>query len=157
MASVLGGLRRLQAASIWATGGTSAEDRRANRLRRRTIFEFYAATWAFGSLGVLGGVPALRQTFGEEYASIVGFLLATFSMAAFFGAAFPAQWWRIEFYSVSVLAGLVLLYALAVAWAGWHSQDLGRAAVAAAIFGLSALPRWRVTDLPRQRKVHAWR
>lgn len=149
--------RRLRAASIWATGGASAEDRRANRLRRRTIFEFYVATWAFGSLGVLGGVPALRQTFGEEYASIVGFLLATFSMAGFFGAAFPARWWRVEFYSVSILSGLVLLYALAVAWAGIHGQDLGRAAVAAAIFAMSALPRWRVTDLPRQRKVHAWR
>jgi len=157
MPSLLGGYRRLRAASIWATGGTSAEDRRANRLRRRTIFEFYVATWAFGSFGVLGGVPALRQTFGEEYAAVVGFLLASLSIAAFIGAAFPARWWRIEFYSVSMLSGLILLYALAVLWAGVQEGDAGRAAVSAAIAAMSALPRWRVTDLPRQRKVHAWR
>jgi len=157
MRSVLGVYRRLRAASIWATGGSSAEDRRANRLRRRTLPEFYLATWAFGSFGVLGGVPALRQTFGEEYASVVGFLIASLSVLAFIGCAFPARLWRVEFHSVSVLAWLVVLYGLAILWAGVQSGDLGRTAVAAAVWGLSLLPRWRVTDLPRQRKANAWR
>ena len=157
MRALLGGLRRLRAASIWGPSNVSAEDARVARLLRRTLPEFYLATWAFGSLGVLGGVPALRDTFGEEYAQILGFAIASASLVALLGVAWPARLWRLEFYSVSLLSGLVLLYAAAVAIAGVTAEDVGRTAVAAAIYAISTLPRWRVTDIAREREVHGWR
>ncbi|MBP1241754.1 MULTISPECIES: hypothetical protein [unclassified Frigoribacterium] len=135
----------------------SSADARVSRLLRRTLPEFYVATWAFGSLGVLGGVPALRDTFGEEYAQILGFAIASASLVSLVGIAWPARLWRLEFYAVSLLSGLVLLYAAAVLFAGVTSNDVGRTAVAAAIYAISTLPRWRVTDIARERQVHGWR
>jgi hypothetical protein len=150
-------LGKLRESSIWRRGALTGEEGRANRLRRRTLAEFYIATLVFGSAGVVGGVPALRQTFGEEYAAVVGLVIAILSVAALIGCGWPARLWRAEFWSVSILAGLIVLYAGAVLWAGWQERDWGRAAVSAAMFGLSTLPRWRVTDLPRQRRMHAWK
>ena len=157
MPSVLGGLRRLARASIWGPGSVSAEDARLSRLLRRTLPEFYIAMWVFGSLGVLGGVPALRQTFGQDYAIGLSFAIALVALVSFGGIALPARLWRFELYGAGALGGLLILYAIAVGIAGLTSGDLGRTAVAAAIYGMSALPRWRVTDVARERRVHGWK
>jgi len=155
--SVLGGVRRVARASIWARGSVSAEDARLSRLLRRTLPEFYIAMWAFGSLGVLGGVPALRQTFGQDYAIGLSFALAAASLACFAGIVLPARLSRFELYGAGALGGLLILYAIAVLIAGLTTGDLGRTAVAAAIYGMSTLPRWRVTDVARERRVHGWK
>ena len=156
MPRLLDGWRRLQAASIWGPGNVSTEDARVRRLLQRSLPEFYIGCFFFGVLGVLGGVPALRQSFGEDYASLIGCVLAVLAIVAGAGAAFPARLWRVEFYAVSMLSVVVLLYAGAVLWAAFQELDLGRGAVAFAIYAMSVLPRWRITDIYRERKVHGW-
>lgn len=156
MHGVLGIWRRLRDASIWGAGNVSTEDARVRRLLRRSLPEFYVATFLFGVLGVLGGVPALRQTFGENYAALIGCALAILSVVAGAGAAFPMRLWRVEFYAVSMLSVVVLLYAATVLWAAFQEIDFGRGAVAFAIYAMSVLPRWRITDIYRERKVHGW-
>lgn len=157
MTTVLGWARRAHAASIWGPGSVAAGDARVAHLLRRTIPEFYVAMWAFGSFGVLGGIPALRDTFGEDYAVVAAFAIATAAVTSFVGTAWPARLWRVEFYSVSLLAGLLLLYAGAVLLAGIQAGDLGRTAVAAAIYAMSVFARWRVTDIARERRKHGWK
>jgi hypothetical protein len=151
-----GRVRRLRASSIWGPGNVSSDDARMRRMLRRALPEFYVATFLFGVLGVLGGVPALRQTFGEDYASLIGCVLAILAVVAGAGQAFPVRLWRVEFYAVSLLSVVVLLYAAAVLWAAFQELDLGRGAVAFAIYAMSVLPRWRITDIYRERTVHGW-
>jgi hypothetical protein len=156
MTTVLGWARRARAASIWGPGNVGSGDARVARLLRRTIPEFYIAMWLFGSLGVLGRVPALRDTFGEDYAVVAGFAIATASLAALLGTGWPSRFWRIELYAVSLLSGLLLLYAGSVLLAAGSIGDLGRMAVAPAVFAMSTFTRWRITDIARERRKHGW-
>lgn len=157
MSGILGGVRRIARASIWAPASVSAEDARLANLIRRYVTEFYIASWAFGSLGVIGGVPALRQTFGEGYAVGLGIAIATAALVSLVGLINPARFWRVELYGAGALGVLGILYALAVLIAGLTTGDVGRMAVAPAIYAMSLLPRWRAGDVGRERKVHGWR
>jgi hypothetical protein len=156
MHGIIARLRRLGRASIWGAGSVSLEDARVERLLRRSLPEFYIACWAFGSLGVLGGVPALRQTFGEDFAVVLAFAIAAASLVCFVAEAFPARLWRVELYAVSMLGLLIIVYAATVTLAGFTTGDLGRSAVGAAIYAMSALPRWRRGDVARESRVHGW-
>lgn len=153
----MGGARKLRAKSIWGHGSVSVEDARLRTMLRHYLPEFYLATAAFGLLGFVGGVPALRQTFGNPYAEGLALLMAITAITCLIGAAFPERLWRVEFVAVSVLIGLVVIYALAVYAAGFVTADLGRSAVGAAIWAMSALPRWRRGDIVRDRVIHGWK
>lgn len=149
--------KRLRSASIWGPDSVGPKDARLDRLLRRALPEFYMACALFGILGALGGIPALRDTFGESYAAGLGIAICAAALACGAGEAFPARLWRLEFYAAALLSGLILLYAAAVVVAGFLGGDAGRAAVAAAIYAMSVLPRWRITDVARDREVHGWR
>lgn len=148
--------RRLHAASIWGPGAIGPQDVRVERLLRRALPEFYMACAIFGVLGALGGIPALRQTFGEDYAAVLGFAIAGAALACGVGEAFPRRLWRVEFYGVALLSGLILLYAAAVVVAGFLGHDAGRAAVGAAIYAMDVLPRWRIVDVRADRERNGW-
>ena len=156
MRRVLDTIRQKLSATVWGRGAVSSEDARVARMLRRTLPEFYVACWAFGGLGVLGGVPALRQTFGEDYAVVLAAAIATAGLVSLVGLALPARMWRVEQWAVAMLTCLILLYAGAVALAGFTTGDLGRAGVGAAVYAMSALPRWRITDIARDRRIHGW-
>ncbi len=156
MASLSSGLRRLHDASIWGPGAVGPQDVRLERLLRRSLPEFYMACAIFGVLGALGGIPALRQTFGEDYATVLGFAIAGAALACGLGEAFPQRLWRVEFIAVALLSGLILLYAVAVVVAGVIGNDAGRAAVGAAIYAMNVLPRWRIVDVRADRERNGW-
>jgi hypothetical protein len=127
------------------------------RMLRRYIPEYYTALVVFGVLGFLGGVPALRDTFGESYAQGVTLVLALAAMVAGAGAAFPSKLWRVEFWAVVVLICVIVAYGCAIAWAGVVGGDLGRGAVGVEIYASAVLARWRLQDIARDRQVHGWR
>jgi len=150
-------VRRLAHHSIWGAGSVSTADARMSRMLRRYIPEYYAALVVFGTLGFLGGVPALRDTFGESYAQGVTLVLALAAAVAGAGAAFPAKLWRVEFWAVVVLICVIIAYGCAIAWAGVVGGDLGRGAVGVEIYASAVLARWRLQDIARDRQVHGWR
>lgn len=150
-------VRELVRRSIWAGESVSVSDARMGRMLRRYLPEYYGALIVFGVLGFLGGVPALRDTFGESYAQGVTLIIAVAAAVAGVGQAFPARLWRIEFWAVAVLIGVVILYGFAIAFAGVISGDLGRGAVGAIIYASAVLPRWRLQDIARDRQVHGWK
>lgn len=150
-------IRALERASIWGAGSIGLQDARVARLLRRTIPEFYMACAIFGGLGAIGGIPALRQTFGESFATLIGIGIAASALVAGAGEAFPARLWRLEFYAAHVLSGMIILYAVAVLVASFTVVDVGRAAVSFAIYAMSSLVRWRVVDIARDRSVNGWR
>ena len=157
MRALRGGLDRLRAASIWGPGNVSAEDARVGDLLRSALPRFYFWTAAFGIGGFVGGVPALRDTFGATFAEVVAFLLALSAIACFVGVSFPARFWRWEFIASAVVTVLLIAYALAILIAGVVVADIGRLAVAFIIYAISALPRWRQRDIARDRRVHGWK
>jgi hypothetical protein len=150
-------IKHLAHHSIWGAGSVSAADARMGRMLRRYLPEYYGALVIFGVLGFFGGVPALRDTFGESYAQVVTLVLAVAAAAAGAGQAFPAQLWRVEFWAVSVLIGVIILYGVAIAFAGIIGGDLGRGAVGVEIYASAVLARWRLQDIARDRQVHGWR
>jgi hypothetical protein len=145
-----------QAVSIWAPDAVGVADLRLSRMLRRSLPEFYIACALFGILGSIGGVPALRDTFGEGSATVLGAILCIVSLAAGAGEAFPERLWRVEFYAAYTLAGLILLYSAAVVLAGLLAGDAGRAAVGAAIYAMAVLPRWRARDVRTDRERNGW-
>jgi hypothetical protein len=149
-------LRALRTTSIWGPGSVAPDDARMGRMLRRYLPEYYAALVVFGVLGFFGGVPALRDTFGESYAQVVTLVLAVAAAAAGAGQAFPARLWRLEFWAVSVLIGVIILYGVAIAFAGIIGGDLGRGAVGVEIYASAVLARWRLQDIARDRQVHGW-
>jgi hypothetical protein len=150
-------VRRLAHHSIWGAGSVSTADARMGRMLRRYLPEYYGALVVFGVLGFFGGVPALRDTFGESYAQVVTLILAVAAATAGAGQAFPAKLWRLEFWAVSVLIGVIILYGVAIAFAGVIGGDLGRGAVGVEIYASAVLARWRLQDIARDRQVHGWR
>ncbi|PZE66881.1 hypothetical protein [Curtobacterium sp. MCBD17_021] len=150
-------VKRLAHHSIWGAGSVSTADARMSRMLRQYLPEYYLALIVFGGLGFIDGVPALRDTFGESYAQGVTLIIALAAAVAGAGEAFPARLWRIEFWAVAVLIGVVILYGFAIAFAGFIGGDLGRAAVGAIIYASAVLPRWRLQDIARDRQVHGWR
>jgi hypothetical protein len=150
-------VRRLAHHSIWGAGSVSVADARMSRMLRRYLPEYYGALVVFGILGFFGGVPALRDTFGESYAQGVTLVIAAAAAIAGAGEALPAKLWRVEFWAVSVLIGVVILYGVAIVAAGFISGDLGRGAVGAIIYASAVLPRWRLQDIARDRQVHGWK
>lgn len=149
-------IKRLAHHSIWGAGSVSIADARMSRMLRRYLPEYYGALVVFGVLGFFGGVPALRDTFGESYAQVVTLILAIAAAAAGAGEALPAKLWRIEFWAVCVLMGVILLYGGAIAFAGVVGGDLGRGAVGVEIYASAVLARWRLQDIARDRQVHGW-
>lgn len=150
-------IRQLKQHSIWGSRSVSVADARMGRMLRRYLPEFYGSLVVFGVLGFLGGVPALRDTFGESYAQVVTLIIAVAAAVAGAGQAFPARLWRVEFWAVAVLIGVVILYGVAIAFAGVIGGDLGRGAVGAIIYASAVLPRWRLQDIARDRQVHGWK
>ena len=150
-------IKRLAHNSIWGARSVSVSDARVGRMLRKYLPEYYGALVLFGVLGFLGGVPALRDTFGESYAQGVTLVIAAAAAVASVGEAFPARFWRIEFWAVSVLIGVVILYGVAIVAAGVISGDLGRGAVGAIIYASAVLPRWLLQDIARDRQVHGWK
>ena len=149
-------VRRLAHHSIWGAGSVSVADARMSRMLRRYLPEYYGALVVFGVLGFFGGVPALRDTFGESYAQIVTLVLAIAAAVAAVGETFPAKLWRVEFWGVAVLMGVIILYGVAIAIAGVVGGDLGRGAVGVEIYASAVLARWRLQDILRDRQVHGW-
>lgn len=148
---------RLRVASIWGPGSVHLEDARVSGMLRRYLPEYYLGLVLFGILGALGGVPALRDTFGENYANLVALLLAVCAAVAGASEAFPSRLWWVEYYAVVTLSVLIVIYGAAIALAGVVGGDLGRAAVGAEVYASAVLARWRVTDIARDRRVHGWR
>jgi hypothetical protein len=157
MRRLAAGLRRLGSASIWGAGNVSPSDARLEDLLRSALPRFYGWTAAFGVGGFIGGVPALRDTFGATFAEAVALLLAIAAVACFVGVAFPARFWRWEFIASAFVTVLLIAYALAILVAGVAAGDIGRLAVAFIIYAISALPRWRQRDIARDRRVHGWK
>lgn len=149
-------IRRLVAGSIWGDGAVSPKDSRIEHMLRANLPRFDIAVLLFGVLGYFGGIPAIRDTFSEPYAQAWSAALVTTALLCLVGLAYPAQLWRLEFYGKAFLVGLILLYAGAVAIAGIVGGDLGRGAVAAAIYSMTELPRWRLRDIARDREVNGW-
>lgn len=149
--------KRLAHNSIWGERSVSVGDARMGRMLRRYLPEYYGALVLFGVLGFFGGVPALRDTFGESYAQVVTLVLAAAAAAAAVGEAFPARLSRLEFWAVSVLIGVIILYGVAIAFAGVIGGDLGRGAVGVEIYASAVLARWRLQDIARDRQVHGWK
>ena len=143
--------------SIWGSGSVSAADARMGQMLRRYLPEYYGALVTFGILGFFGGVPALRDTFGESYAQVVTLVLALAAATAGAGLAFPSKMWRLEFWAVAVLIGVIILYGVAIAVAGVLGGDLGRGAVGVEIYASAVLARWRLQDIARDRQVHGWK
>lgn len=149
--------RRTAAASIWGPGSVSPDDARLEDLLRSALPRFYFWTAAFGVGGFIGGVPALRDTFGATFAEAVALLLAVAAIACFIGVSFPARFWRWEFIASAFVTVLLIAYALAILVAGVTVGDVGRLAVAFIIYAISALPRWRQRDIARDRRVRGWK
>jgi chromate transport protein ChrA len=148
---------QLVARSIWRPGAVGPQDARLASMLQGYLPRFYVACALFGLLGAYGGIPALRDTFGEDSALALGLLLAVAAICAGAGEAFPDRLWRLEFFAVATLSWLILLYAAAVVIAGLLAGDAGRAAVGAAIYAMRILPQWRVRDVRADREVNGWR
>lgn len=149
-------IRQLHRASVWAQGAIGPDDVRVESLLRGYLPQLYMAAALGGLLGALGGIPALRQTFGEDYATAFGLLLAGACLLAGAGHAFPARLWRVELISVSVIWSLLMFYAITVVVAGAISGDVGRAAVGAFIYSMALLPRWRMVDVKADAERNGW-
>lgn len=150
-------IKRLTAASIWGPNGVDEIDDRVRWLLRIGLPAFDSLCIGFGIYGYLGGIPALRDSFGEAYAQSFGLMLALTGLICLVGIAFPDRLWRIEFWGKCFLLGLLLLYAASVFLAGVVGGDLGRSGVGWAILAMAVLPAWRVSDIARDREVHGWK
>jgi hypothetical protein len=151
------GLRRARDLSVWGPDGIGAKDERIRGLLRKSIPRFDVACVLFGILGYLGGIPAIRDTFSEPFTKAWSGALVTVAVVCLIGLAYPKHAWRLEFFGKCLLIGLLFLYSLAVAIAGVTGGDLGRAAVAVAIFAMTELPQWRLRDIARDRVANKWR
>lgn len=149
--------KRLGAASIWGPDGVDENDDRLRWLLRIGLPAFDVFCIGFGVFGYLGGIPALRDSFGETYAQTFGLTLSVTAFVCLVGVAFPDRLWRVEFWGKCLLLGLLILYAVAVFVAGAATDDAGRGGVGFAILAMSALPAWRVSDIARDREVHQWK
>lgn len=150
-------IKRLHAASIWGPNGVDSTDDRVRWLLRVGLPLFDVFCVGFGVFGYLGGIPALRQSFGEQYAQSFGLTLAVTALVCLVGVAFPAKLWRVEFWGKCLMLGLLVLYSTAVFIAGWTGGDIGRSGVAWAILAMAVLPAFRVADIARDREVHQWK
>jgi len=150
-------IARVIAASIWRPDAVGAKDKRLSSMLQGYLPRFYFACVLFGLLGAIGGIPALRDTFGEDFATTLGLAIAITAAAAGAGEAFPERLWRFEFFGAATLSGLIVLYAAAVVLAGLFAGDPGRAAVGAAIYAMQILPQWRFRDVRADREVNGWR
>ncbi|NII42100.1 ABC-type Fe3+ transport system permease subunit [Curtobacterium flaccumfaciens] len=149
--------KRLFAASIWGPTGVDAEDERVRWLLRVGLPLFDVFCIGFGVFGYAGGIPALRDSFGEGYAQSFGLTLSVTALVCLVGIAFPALLWRMEFCGKCLLLGLLMLYAVSVFLAGAVGGDLGRGGVGFAILAMAVVPAWRVSDIARDRVVHQWK
>ncbi|WIE65964.1 hypothetical protein DEI99_005345 [Curtobacterium sp. MCLR17_036] len=150
-------VKRLLAASIWGPNGVDQSDDRVRWLLRVGLPGFDIFAICFGVWGYLGGIPALRDSFGEAYAQSFGLTLAATALVCLVGIAFPALLWRFEFWGKCFMLGLLLLYAASVFLAGITGGDIGRSGVGWAILAMAVLPAWRVTDIARDQEVHQWK
>ncbi|PYY63604.1 hypothetical protein DEJ30_11870 [Curtobacterium sp. MCPF17_003] len=150
-------IKRLAAASIWGPNGVDPSDDRVRWLLRVGLPAFDVFAIAFGIFGYLGGIPALRDSFGEGYAQSFGLMLSATALVCLCGIAFPALLWRIEFWGKCFLLGLLLLYSGSVFLAGAVGGDIGRSGVGWAILAMAVVPSWRVSDIARDREVHQWK
>lgn len=153
---VIGTAKRLGAASIWGPNGVDESDDRVRHLLRVGLPAFDVFSVFFGIYGYLGGIPALRDSFGEAYAQTFGLMLSVTAFVCLIGIAFPNVLWRLEFGAKCFLLGLLLLYAGSVFVAGIVGGDVGRSGVGWAILAMTVLPTWRVSDIARDRRVHGW-
>ncbi|PZE34021.1 hypothetical protein DEJ21_14320 [Curtobacterium sp. MCSS17_006] len=150
-------IKRLWAVSIWGPNGVDASDDRVRWLLRVGLPLFDVFAIGFGVFGYIGGIPALRDSFGEGYAQSFGLMLSVTALVCLVGIAFPNLLWRLEFWGKCFMLGLLLLYAGSVFLAGIVGGDIGRAGVGWAILGMAVVPAWRVSDIARDREVHQWK
>lgn len=149
--------KALLRASIWGPDGVDAADVRMERLLRRTLPEFDIACALFGVFGLLGGVPAVDDTFLPVFGTVWASALIGASLACLVGVAYPSRLWRLELWCKALLVSIILIYAAAIVYAAFVNDDIGRGGVAALVYATTALPRWRMTDIARDRRVHQWR
>lgn len=150
-------LKRLVSASIWGPNGVDESDDRVRWLLRVGLPLFDLFCIGFGIFGYMGGIPALRDSFGEGYAQSFGLTLSVTALVCGVGIAFPAKLWRMEFWGKCLLLGLLLLYGGSVFVAGAVGGDIGRSGVGWAILAMAVVPSWRVSDIARDREVHQWK
>lgn len=157
MGRVLDFLRRARDLSIWGPGAFSSEDERVRDLIRITLPRFYALIAVFGAFGAIGGTPALRQTFGDQYARGWSVLILVTALACIAGNAYPKRLWRVELVGAMLLNSLIFAYIAALIIASILVHDLGRAGVAAILFSGTELPWWRVKDIFHDRSRNGWK
>jgi hypothetical protein len=149
-------LRYARDESIWGRHALSLKDARVATMLRGTLPRFYIACLIFGGLGSLGGIPALRQTFGDVFTDMWGGGLVLSTIAALIGLGYPKHLWRVEFAACALLVGLMAVYAAALLIAGVFSGDIGRASIAFGIYAMTELPQWRLRDVMRDRVLNRW-
>lgn len=150
-------IRALWRASIWGPSGVDESDDRVRWLLRAGLPLFDVFCIGFGIFGYIGGIPALRDSFGEVYAQSFGLMLSVTAFVCLIGVGFPSKLYRLEFWGKCFLLGLLFLYAGSVFLAGIVGDDIGRAGVGWAILAMAVVPAWRVSDIARDREVHGWK
>jgi hypothetical protein len=143
---------RALAPTIWAPGAIPVDDLKYRHIRRvyMPIFDFLAVV--AGIAAVEYSIPALDDLFTPAIADAVGYLFALSGLASLAGIAFPAAW-ALEIWAKSVLAGLLLAYALSIGalLALFHDVDRGFVAVIAL---MATLPFFmRLSVLGEEKRI----
>lgn len=149
--------------SIWGPNSVHKEDARVKFALRVGYPVYDFILFMFGLFASIGGTPAMRQTFGDDYAQMWGFMLAGAACAAFVGVAFPAKFWRVELYAKSFIVFMLFIYGIAIIYAALldpmvlSRPDFGRLSSAFGVFGTAMVAVIRIPDIARDKEIHGWK
>lgn len=146
-------IKRLASQSTWGKVGRSrvSEDRAFMMQVGYPVFDLCCIM--FGIFGTIGGIPALKDTFGEDTAFLWAIALGIGGLVCLIGVAYPygRRFWKVEYYGKCFLTGMLGCYAAAIFIAGISVDEVGRFAVGFIILAVNVIPFSRVMQIAQER------
>lgn len=150
-------LHRAVNASIWGPNAIGDDDDRVRSLLRVALPAVDIALALFGAGALAAGVPALRDVFDPIYARAWAGVIGLAAVACLVGLAFPAHLWRLERGAKAALMVGLVVYGVALIYAGGVTGDVGRSAVGFVPVALVPVLLWRIFDVTKDARKNGWK
>lgn len=141
---MVGLLRRIAKATVWAPGGIRPEDYRYRGIYRFVLPATDLLFLYFGIVGWHNGIRSVEQAAGEHWQTWWSLGIAASALVAFIGVTFP-RLWVVEVCGKIPLVSLVGMYVALFLSRGVNDTKV--TATAGLIMILILLPLWRISDL----------
>jgi hypothetical protein len=141
---MIGRMRRLLGATVWARGGVRPEDRRFRGIFRYVLPLTDVLFLYFGVVGWHNGIRSVEQATGDDWQTWWSLSLAVAAFVALVGVSFP-RLWLVELAGKIPLITLVTVYVWVMLGRGLDDPKV--TATAGLVVILILLPVWRVVDL----------